>query len=1743
MAEMESRVMQDEDGDSDSSSALDLMNEDDISFIEPARRSDTLSSKPGSEVNADTCRICRSEGSPGEPLFHPCKCSGSIKFVHQDCLMEWLAHSHKKHCELCKTPFRFTKLYDANMPQTLPWRVFIKTALIHTARTLVSACRGLLVGMVWMVILPWLVRWAWRWMFWMADAGWARETFMYKMRWDALTAEGGLSNNTSAMFATSFQQFLGLDPNMTEPIGLSVAKDVLTRLGLDHSILGTIATNGTVTSKSTMSWPQADESILSSWTYLSELTSKPAVNRVILDIFEGQLITCVVITGFILVFLIREWVVQQQPLVNLDQLNHLNNFQQLRQAADRIQADNDLLLRQQELINRARQRLAELQDSANALEQTIPVDFKGWDHLDASFDLANEFLRNDDQAEFLSRASLISNQRRAAKRAGIDLDEFDERMNGKLASFSTQERQSWEVVLLAGLTDSGTRFGERVIEPQPETGPSTQPAQRDQNASEARPVRPRIPSRGTSVDATEVKRLLEEVEAQMPRQYKHIDTSPPDIYDSNHDPAAEMQDSDDDEMPITNAGPDAKINIQTTGKGKLRRLNPPDDPVPNPSDDELKKKKQQTDDALASLEKEIKEEDAQLARRGAVSDLAMGNMSASPEPEDQVQPQCTQQDVQKGDTLAISLTPEVLNIANEDQERPTQLPESERSNEADLDLADAVDANEDDESGEQAQSQAAADPPIYLQPLADWFWGDIRPQPDAETVLAPNEERLDRENARHEAPFVPVEAGRPILDVVAAPDAAPHPDRDPEVLAAAAQAGVDAEAIEDAEDLEGILELLGLQGPLIGLIQTSTFCTVLVVGTVFGAVGLPYIWGKLVLSFIGDPIYFIFKMPLQLSSFIADLTIDIAILLSGWSIIVAALASDFLLSALEAWLPKLGGTKITEWIMEFAVAIAESSTARLQSALFLSEQTDMMGWNWAFLGASLHAHASLKNLGSEVDAVLNVIGATITAIVETISSGSVSIVWQRTLNACARVPEIPARLIAGVDVQQFMRPVMNFLSGLRSGALTFTIPESSLDPSLVYWSSTDRSLAVMTGYLALAALAAIYVALDTPITHSLSGQKMEKTIRDTLRQAGGVFKVILIISIEMLVFPFYCGVLLDIAFLPLFQDASVATRWAFATEYPYLFSFMHWFAGTCYMFHFALFVGMCRKILRKGVLWFIRDPDDPTFHPVRDVLERNVTTQLRKIAFSALVYGALVILCLGGVIWAIGRLFAGIFPIHWVSTEPVLEFPVDLLLYNAITPFLVHFFRPSDAVNTLYAWWLRRCARLLRLSHFLFDDRRKDEEGRYLHDSWLGLLLSRTQSVRAEQGITTIAEGESTSNRSHGHFRGDGKYVLTPCNDQYRPPKPGEAFLHFGEASESSRGDVYIADKDGNKNDHFAKVYIPPHFRIRVTIFMVCLWMFSVFMGLGGTLVPLVFGRRILASFQVVAHASRMNDIYAYSIGAYVLAGALAIVFQGQHLLRRAREQVSGVNVTGFLAHITEPLKRYALQALKCLYVYGFAWFVLPMLFAMCLQFYLIIPLHTYVASTASTQGTIQASQNSTFSAPTNSTVHQPVSPAVPPTFTLAHHSIHILQDYCLGLLYVRIFARLLSSAPHSRLTEGNRRVFARGHLNPDPRLATRFLVLPTLLLASVLLLGPPGLAALIPPTWVGIDKARIYRYSFPFAAMGAVAALVIRQIASLTGRWRARIRDEVYLVGERLHNFGERRPPVGSRTVVRRER
>uniref|UniRef100_A0A096M249 RING-type E3 ubiquitin transferase n=1 Tax=Poecilia formosa TaxID=48698 RepID=A0A096M249_POEFO len=56
-------------------------------------------------LSGDCCRICHCEGDDESPLITPCHCTGSLRFVHQSCLQQWIKSSDTRCCELCKYEF------------------------------------------------------------------------------------------------------------------------------------------------------------------------------------------------------------------------------------------------------------------------------------------------------------------------------------------------------------------------------------------------------------------------------------------------------------------------------------------------------------------------------------------------------------------------------------------------------------------------------------------------------------------------------------------------------------------------------------------------------------------------------------------------------------------------------------------------------------------------------------------------------------------------------------------------------------------------------------------------------------------------------------------------------------------------------------------------------------------------------------------------------------------------------------------------------------------------------------------------------------------------------------------------------------------------------------------------------------------------------------------------------------------------------------------------------------------------------------------------------------------------------------------------------------------------------------------------------------------------------------------------------------------------------------------------------
>ncbi|XP_077568533.1 E3 ubiquitin-protein ligase MARCHF7 [Stigmatopora nigra] len=72
------------------------------------------------EDEGDLCRICQAGelsvagSAPSNPLIQPCRCSGSLQYVHRDCIKRWLCSKIVSgtslegvvHCELCKAELR-----------------------------------------------------------------------------------------------------------------------------------------------------------------------------------------------------------------------------------------------------------------------------------------------------------------------------------------------------------------------------------------------------------------------------------------------------------------------------------------------------------------------------------------------------------------------------------------------------------------------------------------------------------------------------------------------------------------------------------------------------------------------------------------------------------------------------------------------------------------------------------------------------------------------------------------------------------------------------------------------------------------------------------------------------------------------------------------------------------------------------------------------------------------------------------------------------------------------------------------------------------------------------------------------------------------------------------------------------------------------------------------------------------------------------------------------------------------------------------------------------------------------------------------------------------------------------------------------------------------------------------------------------------------------------------------------------
>ena len=1648
--------------------------------------------------------------------------------------MEWLSHSQKKHCELCKTPFRFTKLYAHDMPKALPAYVFMSHMTKYIFKNMLVWLRAALVASVWLGWLPYLMRSIWSFLFWISDEGLGGGLFGRNGSVPGGTLDVFAPSSTgvcpsSPLFAataavtkvaraadqlppgslklvngTSNATVGSFDPILSSIIRLffgtaSTERHTSTIYSSSDSVVERVASSST-----------SHPSLLSDVGFLRNLTRNATLNRAIIAVLEGQIVTILVIVCFILIILVRDYVVQQQPEINM---------RAAFAAAENIppqQPHQDAQVEQGPVVEPANAR--EMDELG---ERVYPV---GEVESDEDNDLHHDDLPDlmDVDGPVNGTAQLtpynLFHQDNAVFNHESQSHAFDESSSARgvssSRSFPDEESSTANLVKFGGTTVNEYMQIYREADGDPT---------RILQIVEDRQLEDRLDFwvQLTRSQMDRVANIIDDnVETQSPlASTSGVRPDPRETSDADRSDGSDWVWADDHRSGSSSG---------SKGKGKLTEEDGEDDAAILVGS--VSRPRANTDGPKIS---------------DTIHPLANNNWSFSdlpPEPPTLPGPgpplfEPLFEQYYPDDRLP---QPEADDVA--EFPRPTGA-----DGEAEVSSAGSTSgtAADDDESSASAQPPIIPSPPFAGPPQVAVggpqepipaprrTGGDAPPQPRQPVGLAGRVadfmwrdiDAIDpAELAIVEALNEFVDAGGDLGDDNQDEAMDAMIERDREVVEAAVAAGLDPEAIEDAEDLEGILELLGMRGPVMGLFQNAIFCTFLVSITIFLGIFVPYNIGRITVWTVANPMRPA-RMLFSLSKFVQDCAlVAIGFASSVVSYSMQPVASLMNSKSLNEYLTT---TVTSSWSM--AVSAANRIGESFMSELPIISASEMRNFSAisheALLVVKEHISLGLAAIGHAIMFIVGGDYLTKRDEVMVVAASVMAMAW----NGLQAVPDI--------------------LTNPSSWVINLSSPETAtaINPELAYWNGTDRFWAIICGYIALSLVAGLYLRRGSPFSSGQTGQEWEASIIDGLNQASGVMKVILIIGIEMLVFPLYCGMLLDIALLPLFESTSMKSRLYFTVNYPVTSIFVHWFVGTGYMFHFALFVSMCRKIMRKGVLYFIRDPDDPEFHPVRDVLERNVTTQLRKIMFSAFVYGALVMVCLGGVVWGLALSLPTVLPIHYSSNEPVLEFPIDLLFYNFLMPLAVKFFKPSEGLHAMYTWWFRRCARALRITWFLFGERRVDEEGHlmlkpdspHLDLPWWRrhfLELSGKETVprtwrdifeggTAKPAESTVIEDLDKMNYlktrlvDSGQLVPDGRFVRTPGSDQVKIPKGGRVFLEVDEHNSRQDGRADVPDADLYSTSQYQFVYVPPHFRARVSLFILLIWVFAAVTGVSITIVPLVFGRRL---FQLLIPDNILtNDIYAFSIGIYVLGSAVYTLVHLGSIYAAAKTWLTAAVSSAVHGGAFQRVSGILLRVARVVFAYFFLLLAFPLLVTSLMELYAMIPLREFMYSGALSGGSEAASASK--------------------------HTIRVIQSWTVGLLYMKLGARAITSFfGGTRLASAVRAVLRRGWLDPDLAILTRAFVIPGLALWLAAVSFPllfakvaisHGFAGPIMQYFgAGIAEDQplneaalilIHRLSFPIMAVGLLACITLWSMIGVFRSWKVRIRDEAYLIGERLHNFG----------------
>ncbi|ORX59731.1 hypothetical protein DM01DRAFT_1301140 [Hesseltinella vesiculosa] len=851
----------------------------------------------------------------------------------------------------------------------------------------------------------------------------------------------------------------------------------------------------------------------------------------------------------------------------------------------------------------------------------------------------------------------------------------------------------------------------------------------------------------------------------------------------------------------------------------------------------------------------------------------------------------------------------------------------------------------------------------------------------------------------------------------------------------------------NVEDMIDILDAVGLRGGLFRLVQNVLLIGFLISICLGATVWMPYLIG---MTFIMADIFDIVRMPLALTRLITDPILD-------W---LFNTCTDVL------WPQLLLGLNVLSSQVKATVPLPwqEAASSILQSFAPFDAMTKT---------------PPLSNSAS------------------TTASSLAQATWAASLPFVNKVLDMP---LPEISIQN---ATDSFLYAVNQIEPSFKTLLASYQRLALGNSSFDHLVCILIGYLVV--LFSSYFYVSHPWVRPLLGSR----VQDTVHQQYLILKVGLFFVLELFLFPLACGFLLDFSVNPLLVSESQSAYWLkkeYLQVFPISSVFGHWFVGTAFMFLFALMVTSIRGLIRPGVMWFIRDPNDPTFNPVREIVQRPVMYQFRKLLISTIMYGSVLLFGIGGVVQAVRFLAHDLLPLQWHLANPLSVLPFDAILIQMAVPAIYRYLDPRPVVRTCTYRWIRFLSRRLRLTYFMFGERELDEEGSITYDSAFQHLRHALFGSREDDEDELFEYWQPAIERprtpptrtdpirlpsAHGIFEWDGQFVLAPSHDTV-PFQPSRRMLVALDPNdltiidpvERSRG--HPASRrlpDGSVQSNTVIVYLPPNFRLRVYALVLSLWLSCSVLLCFSIVAPLSLGRFLFT--QVLGVTRPMHDMYPF------LAGGSIVLLVGTFIVRVAVaiDDIWSSHAASRYRRMVEHVHDLSILAFKWTAVVTTFVGVLPVLLGLIIELYLDLPFKS-------------------------------LGNELP--------RLELFGIWIRGLACTIILHCLLQLAPPNPLQANLQRTFRHGVSRLDVRLLFTKVMGPLCSICLIAILLPLAVA-LFNAQFLANDlatKIKLLQLMYPISLLGLVGYYLGLLGSRASRRWVETIRDDHYLVGRMLHNM-----------------